>query len=547
MDKGLKSPANGGYDKMFFKIRKKLSWAVVFSALFLICACPGSSGSDSNDTYPTGFMLEVTLGGGEPEVNVTPPSETGESYFGRAGVTLDSETHNVRVESTSANQAGEKLEITLEVTNENSAVLQRVWLIVKSLDENVVVDSSSADGYIGDGIYYFLGNIGTGSSATATVVFDVPSQATSFAVVSDVVSVRDRIVFQFIPGGNSEVWTVDMDGGDLFRVVEIESPDFSFVPVYSPDGGWIAFAWGHPNYADIGLVRADGKDAIRLTCFDDYSYPGGFTPDGKKLFILHYEETLGTADIYLLDIAMAKEDCSSNASLTPMTVSTSEPVFESLPLAAPDGSFIVFGRKPYKYAEPPYPLGDPNPTCCPGWAHGSELKYLSFDLYLMPTDPVTGLPTGPEVLFWEDSLLWGIPTIAPDSRGVIVKAGGCANYRYYCNASCQWYLDCEAWVPPADAAYPGKAGLHRLEIPSNWSSLPYNYADNPGSHTYFPGMENSDFNPYWGWQSDRVVFTDSDDNISDCDPFNCAVDRRLLNDAPGQKVGPKFTPAVVDP
>jgi len=537
------------------------------------------SGTGGAEGCPTGFLLDVSLQGAVFQTSITLPLEVGDSCFKQAGMSLDSETNKAQVEVDSVNPLGNRLEIVLKVTNVSAQLLRRVWLVVKSQDADVVADSSIADGYIGEGIYFFLKNLDPGEIQMVTIGFDISLLVDSFDAVLDVVSVRDRIVFQYFTGSTSEIWTADTDGLDQFHAVDVVSPDYAWAQSYSSDGGWIAFGWGLPVVSDIGLARADGNGAIRLTCFGQgYALPGGFTPDGKKLYIRRYDESLGTADVYLLDIAQARSDCSSNASLTPLT--GLDGTNESVPSVAPDGSFILFSRRVPWTAEPPYQSGDPNlSTCniapfkCPDWVFGSEMEYNVMYQYLMPTDPVTGLPTGPETIYWENSLIVGAPSITPDSNGVVLKSGGgCTlGYKYWCHPdTCQWTSIDTAGHPQCVSSVTGvdwvESGLYRLDIPGDWSALPYDYAYNAPDYTLYPGLVVWDppppaweltydfYTPNWCWEqnpttgNNRVVYADKDGNLSDCGPPSCDTDKRLLiNDNSGNIATPKCAPAVADP
>ena len=570
-------------------------------------------------------------------VSLTQPQDGECTYFYRPGMSLTDSKNSVDMGMNWTIDAS-RLIATLKVTNKTGNTLQRVWLTTHAVMGGSDEIYPASDGYIGDGVYYFLRNLDPGESVSVEVAYDITPGAVFFRSILDVVTVADRIGFDYITANNTEeVWSAPKDGGTDFPVYQPEPGIYAIYPTFSQDGGWTAFTWGTPPEAEVWIARMDGGGGFPLTCYGGtaFTVPGDFTPDGKKLVVRHGEDYMG-GDIhnYLLDIAAAMADCSDRAAMAQLSTSYSGKN-EILASAAPDGSFILYGRlemdPAFNRVEPPYPCLDPatsckntpNPTCCPNWTFGSEATYGVTKLYLLPTDPVSGLATGPEKLFWDgDALISGLEFVTPDSSGVVLKAGGCLKYKYYCNTStCQWYINCKGISPPyglytmridyinGTAAFHvgstlkagtgtigtivyesgtstsgslwvgnivnsigydganltenpvgGSAkqygsmaftnGLFKLQIPSDWSVLPYTYNDTSKYTQYYGFVTLLDpfpDNPFWCWQSDRVVFRDSANNVSDCKPTNCASDRNLLVDLSGNIYSPKCTQAVGGP
>lgn len=100
----------------------------------------------------------------------------------------------------------------------------------------------------------------------------------------DIVFVSDRT-------GNKEVWRMDADGEELIQLTF--NPGLDAEPVPSPDGQWIAYvsdagnappAPGGCPKTDIWVVRADGREARRLTFYETaYTHQPAWSPDGLKL------------------------------------------------------------------------------------------------------------------------------------------------------------------------------------------------------------------------------------------------------------------------
>jgi TolB protein len=86
----------------------------------------------------------------------------------------------------------------------------------------------------------------------------------------------DRITFSSDREDIDEVWTIDADGSDPFRVTNHVTSEYYIEPSFSPDGTWIVFE-AAPMAADQGSlwkVRANGTDLSQLT-----DGPGGGTDD----------------------------------------------------------------------------------------------------------------------------------------------------------------------------------------------------------------------------------------------------------------------------
>lgn len=57
----------------------------------------------------------------------------------------------------------------------------------------------------------------------------------------------------------------------------------AFMPVWSPDGKWLAFASDRSGNFDVYLMPAEGGPAKRLTYHSAQDLPSAFTPDGKAI------------------------------------------------------------------------------------------------------------------------------------------------------------------------------------------------------------------------------------------------------------------------
>jgi tricorn protease len=90
------------------------------------------------------------------------------------------------------------------------------------------------------------------------------------------------------PDGNTIVFSLK---GDLYKVdarggtasVLTVSEGYDFMPVWSPDGKWIAFASDRNGNYDVYLMPAEGGTAKRLTYHSAGDIPSSFSPDGSSV------------------------------------------------------------------------------------------------------------------------------------------------------------------------------------------------------------------------------------------------------------------------
>lgn len=85
------------------------------------------------------------------------------------------------------------------------------------------------------------------------------------------------IVFSY----KGDLYKVPATGGDAVALTLHEAHDF--MPVWSRDGKYIAFASDRYGNFDVYIMPAAGGEATRLTYHSANDYPYDFTPDGKKV------------------------------------------------------------------------------------------------------------------------------------------------------------------------------------------------------------------------------------------------------------------------
>ena len=72
-----------------------------------------------------------------------------------------------------------------------------------------------------------------------------------------------RLTFASDRDGDLEIYSIGMDGSELLQLTDNDVEDI--LPAWSPDGAWIAFVSTRDGNREIYLMRPDGSDTYRLT------------------------------------------------------------------------------------------------------------------------------------------------------------------------------------------------------------------------------------------------------------------------------------------
>lgn len=116
-----------------------------------------------------------------------------------------------------------------------------------------------------------------------------------------------RIAFSSDREDIDEVWTMDEDGGNLFRVTTHDPPTHFSEPSFSPEGTWIVFEENRDSEAGEGQsilwkIRADGSDLTPLSNnpnFDDRQPM--WAPAGDRILFQRRQPGSDNWDIYTMD------------------------------------------------------------------------------------------------------------------------------------------------------------------------------------------------------------------------------------------------------
>lgn len=80
---------------------------------------------------------------------------------------------------------------------------------------------------------------------------------------------------------SGDIYTVPTSGGTATQITIAEA--YEFMPVWSPDGKWLAFASDRHGNPDVFIVSSAGGPATRLTYYSGTDVPSDFTIDGQHV------------------------------------------------------------------------------------------------------------------------------------------------------------------------------------------------------------------------------------------------------------------------
>lgn len=89
------------------------------------------------------------------------------------------------------------------------------------------------------------------------------------------------IAFSSNRAGDSEIYVMDSDGGNVRQLTDNDTPDYS--PSWSPDGSQIAFASRRDGNWDLYAMDILGNNVQRLTEHTSMDVEPAWSPDGNRL------------------------------------------------------------------------------------------------------------------------------------------------------------------------------------------------------------------------------------------------------------------------
>jgi TolB protein len=155
-----------------------------------------------------------------------------------------------------------------------------------------------------------------------------PVVSSSASDGSPVISSKNKVVFFSNRTGNTEIYTVDLDGSNLKRLTKNQVDDFQ--PNWRPDGKKIAFVSDRDDKSEIWVMDTDGRNLKQLTENVVLEGDPAWSPDGKKIAFSSMRDD--QQELYVMN--------ADGANQTRLTISPG--TFDYAPCWSPDGKRIAY-------------------------------------------------------------------------------------------------------------------------------------------------------------------------------------------------------------
>ena len=207
-----------------------------------------------------------------------------------------------------------------------------------------------------------------------------------------------------LPSHDYDIWQAQLPGVEAAKPL-ISSTYLDVTPMYSPDGGKIAFSSSRSGYREIWICNSDGSTPVQLTHLESrQSAMPNWSPDGSRIV---FQSFVGNQrDIFVVSAGGGK----------PQRL-TDEPAQDVQPTWSRDGRWIYFGSNRYGEAriwKIPAEGGEAVPVTERG---GYALESLDGrTLYFAADGSLWSVPTdgGTETLVVEGSVVHQSFAVAPD-------------------------------------------------------------------------------------------------------------------------------------
>ena len=129
--------------------------------------------------------------------------------------------------------------------------------------------------------------------------FDASSLTIRFFSVSPG---EDQIAFVDIVGGQHDLWTMPLSGGNATRITN--DPEEDRYPVWHPDGKRLIYSSQRDGVFQLCVAYLDGRKPLKLTTGESDSFASDVSPDGTKVL---YSSSREESDIWAINAGTGEE------------------------------------------------------------------------------------------------------------------------------------------------------------------------------------------------------------------------------------------------
>ena len=225
-------------------------------------------------------------------------------------------------------------------------------------------------------------------------------------------AVNAKVVFSASQNGNSNLYVMDDDGGNIKKITDNTNSDWK--PRWSPNGRRIAFARDTtPNDGSVKpyiyIMNTDGTSARQISAHIGYILDLAFSPDGTKLM---FNTTLLGINIINLN-AIDLDNIESN-------LLTRTHIFHLD--WSPDGKQIVYVNDDHGVIEKNLWIVDVNGENPITWTQPDPEKGTMHRLY------PRWAPDGKKMLYTESDIIVNIRELDNGGRGISIRSAGTSRY-----------------------------------------------------------------------------------------------------------------------
>ncbi|PJF24814.1 MAG: hypothetical protein CUN53_15945, partial [Phototrophicales bacterium] len=139
----------------------------------------------------------------------------------------------------------------------------------------------------------------------------------------------ERIVFESMREGKSEIYIMNAFGRDIQRMTHTAEPFLSYMPRWSPDGTRLAYFFRQGEFSALFVLDTESRIETRLSEYAMVISAPSWSPDSTRL-------------VYGILFGPSAEVTVASAAGQPERLIALSPAYDTAPAWSPDGRWIAF-------------------------------------------------------------------------------------------------------------------------------------------------------------------------------------------------------------